>query len=107
MLSNPRTIVLRQEDLVANPTHEVQRVLDFLEATCTDSIQSFIRLNLEADSGDFIGGSYVRRNARAATEKWRERLSAHEIALVMEIAGQVAQAYGYTDPSPSLEPLEY
>ena len=98
MLNNPRTSVLRQEDMAADPVLETDRIFSAVGATRTRKVDEFLRNSLSAQASDFTGKSYTKRNARDTANKWRERLPPDEIATVMQISGSVPALYGYSEP---------
>jgi hypothetical protein len=97
-LPHHRTTFIRQEDLALDPAGEVDRVMAHLASTVSPEMESFINENLTAKTPlDFTkkSKSYVKRDSRKTTDKWRNRLTQVEIDHVMERAGESAAFYGY------------
>lgn len=95
---SPRSLILRQEDLVARPVAETERLLAFLGAHRRGRVDRLLAASLAAPARapvDGGRGGYTRRDARAATRKWQSRLSPAQIERVMARCGDLAARFGY------------
>ncbi|GAA4047799.1 sulfotransferase [Parerythrobacter jejuensis] len=97
LVPDARTMTVRQEDMVSNTQAAIDRLFAFAHAQPTPSTGRLVAKNLQAQSDDHAGGSYIRRDGAAATNKWRERLGADDIALLQEQTGELAARLGYND----------
>lgn len=97
-LDDPRSVTMRQDDLVAAPQSEVARLFDGLGLAQEPAVEQFVQEALNAGaSADFagVGGSYVHRDGQQTLNKWHERVTPEEMVLVRRRVGPVAERYGY------------
>jgi hypothetical protein len=97
-LASPNTHLIRQEDLAHDPIPVVDALFAALGATRTAEVDNFLKASLQAETpADFAhnGSSYVHRNARETTVKWKSRLSLEEIKSITQIVGESGAAFGY------------
>ena len=89
------------------PVDEAARLFSFVGAEQSQAVGRFMNETLNASSpSDFdrrAAASYVHRDARETTLKWRQRLSKEDIKIVMRIAGDVPQRFGYGESGDVLE----
>lgn len=99
LLNHPRTTFIRQEDIATQPADEVTRLFSFIGAPKTATVDQFVKETLNASApSDFdrsAAASYVHRDARETTLKWRQRLSQEDIQAVMQITGNIPRRFGY------------
>lgn len=96
LVDDPRTHVVRQDDLALEPDATLDALLAFLGIARNARFDAFIEDNLRAEATDYSGkGAYYRRNAKETLGKWRERLDAGDQARIMAIAGPYAGRFGY------------
>lgn len=96
LLDDPRTHVVRQDDLALDPDASLDALLAFLGVPRNPAFDAFIEENLRAEAADFSGkGSYYKRNAKETLGKWRERLGPGQQASVRAMTEEVAARFGY------------
>jgi hypothetical protein len=97
LLRNEHTALFRQEDLVAQPRAEARRLFAFARAAVPAGIDRFLAASFGGGAVDHtVGGSdYSRRDGRGVLQKWRERLSGAEQALIRIETEELAQSLGY------------
>ncbi|MBC57581.1 MAG: hypothetical protein CL814_11705 [Confluentimicrobium sp.] len=107
VLRHARTTFVRQEDIATRPADEAARLFSFVGAEKSAAVDRFMEETLNASSpSDFdrnAAASYVHRDARETTLKWRQRLSRDDIDTVMRITGNVPQRFGYAESGDVLE----
>jgi hypothetical protein len=85
---------LRYEDLVSEPQAVLERVCAFVGLRAGDAVERMIG----GDRGDWARGPH-RRVAQPVTtawvERWRERLSAEQVALVERATAPLLGRFGY------------
>ncbi len=82
------------------PAAEVDRIMSALGSRRSGQVDAFMAASLHASTPlDFAnrGGSYVQRNARETTQKWRSRMQPHEVARIMQLVGETAERFGYLE----------
>ena len=95
---------VRYEDLVADPQAQVERILRFAGLAAGDVVDTMVR---GERSGWFVG-PHVQAGTpvtTAAVERWRERLTPAQVALVEHAVRPLMERYGYravdeTEPEP-------
>jgi hypothetical protein len=86
---------VRYEDMVGDPHATLRRVCDFAGLAADDPA---IEAMLAADRGRTYRGIHERLNqpvTTASVERWRERLTAEEIALVERATAPLLERFGY------------
>ena len=89
-----QTVKLRYEDLCRDPKAEVRRICEFLGLDFDESM-----LGLDKQSSHNIGGNPMRfRKGELEIkldERWRDELSAADLAVFDGIAGRMNRSFGY------------
>lgn len=99
LLDDPRTMVVRQEDLVADPPATIAALFAFCGVANPPPMDAFIASHFShSDVDNRAGqGDYVRRDAQAVLRKWRERVPVADQQLIRRETGELAARFGYTD----------
>lgn len=97
VIDNPRTLVVRQEDIVADPRAATERMFAFVSEPVPPRIDRFLQRSFDNSRIDFERGrgSYVRRDARGVLTKWRERMNPADQALIRSQTEELAARFGY------------
>ena len=100
LLGDERTLVVRQHDLVGSPRGAAERLFRFAGVDAPAGLDAFLRNAFEARRVDFTPGGpgrYTERDGRAVVEKWRQRLTPEEVALIRRETEELAAAFGYDE----------
>lgn len=91
-VNHPRVISIRFEDIVQQPSLEIQRICDFVNVSYEPEMQNveFGGSSVVLPAGDKIYG-IQRRDERS----WERGLSAEEIFICQKISGHHMRRYGY------------
>lgn len=95
LLPHPRSILLRQEDLVERTDQAVDTLFAFAQASRTRATDRFLARSMGAGAADHGGASYIHRDGKAAASKWRGRLSPQDVAVLRKNTGELAGRLGY------------
>jgi hypothetical protein len=93
---HPDWLVLRHEDLGADPVPAFAAIHDELGLSWSDDVEAAVIASSDAaNPTDVTSGDQhvLARDSRALVNVWRDRLSAHEIATVRAVTGEVGQAF--------------
>ena len=82
-------IVVRYEDLVADPLREMTRILDYLGL---DGAERLVEL---ASRRDTFAGHATSDNPEASIDRWKTALSREDIEAIEQICGELMKAHGY------------
>jgi hypothetical protein len=85
---------IRYEDLVVNQQATLEKVCRFIDAPFDDAMLAYDQQK------SFIRGSRENENTARAldeslTRKWKDKLSAHEVAVIDSVCGEVMAKLGY------------
>lgn len=93
--------LLRFEDLIAQPEIAVRQLCDWLDiAFEADALQ------VRVQNSSYAGADSERGFVPDFADRWRDRLSATEVALIEYVAGADMRRLGYMMESPSPAPIE-
>nr|WP_137677112.1 sulfotransferase domain-containing protein [Parerythrobacter lutipelagi] len=93
---DPRTLVLVQDELIADIPGTLSRLFEFAGARQNSSTAKLVAKAFGGTGRDFAGtGSYITRNPSGILGKWKSRLSADDIAHLRAATGDLAERYGY------------
>jgi hypothetical protein len=97
LLANERTALFRQEDFVARPGAEAERLFGFAGVEAPAGLERFLARAYGGGGVDHtVGGSdYLRRDGPGLLQKWRQRLTGEEQAFVRRETEELAAAFGY------------
>jgi len=93
---HPSWLIVRHEDLAADPEVAFAGLYDALGLSWTDAVGTEIRTSTSADNpADVASGAQheLARNSRSIATVWRSRLSDSQIGVVRDIAGEVGAAF--------------
>jgi len=93
---HPDWLVLRHEDLGADPVPAFAAMYDGLGLSWSDDVEAAVIASSDAaNPADVTSGDQhvLARDSRALVNVWRDRLSAHEIATVRAVTGEVGAAF--------------
>lgn len=103
-----RAELVRFEDMLANPAQFSQGICKTLGIDpCANAphLASWSKRVQNSNNQDFIEArtsrAYSRPDHAVRIDRWRENLTHEEAAMIWHIAGQTAQAMGYSAPSPN------
>ncbi|ABC64611.1 hypothetical protein [Erythrobacter litoralis] len=99
LLADPRTCMIRQEDLAAAREATIDGLFAFAGATAGRDTARFVERNFTSGPADHEGRSYIARDPEQAAGKWRERLGRQAIETVRALTGPLARDFGYVDAS--------
>ncbi|UIP07236.1 hypothetical protein LY632_02220 [Erythrobacter sp. SDW2] len=99
LLPDPRTTLVRQEDFMGHRDATARRLLAFIGGTETAATRRFLIQNFQTRAGDSDRDSYIRRDPRLATMKWRQRLSGEDVKLLQTMTAPLAATFGYGEAS--------
>ena len=99
MLGNELTLVVRQEDFVAGPREWAERLFGFAAVAIPPDLDRFLAKAFGASAIDHEGGDaqYTQRDGRAVLDKWRQRLTPEEQALIRRETEELASVFGYRE----------
>ena len=98
---NPKMVVVRHEDVSANPVHEFKKLFGQLGLEYTSDIEARImkitsEKNPTNPSDDW--GVSLRRNSKENIKRWKHILTESEIKTIKEITAKLADKYySYSD----------
>lgn len=97
LLGNEKTALFRQEDLVARPRAEAERLFAFAGVEVPAGLDRFLADMFGGGRIDHtVGGAdYVQRDGQAVVDKWRDRLTADEQSYVRRATEELAASFGY------------
>ncbi len=90
----PYSLMVRYEDLCARPAEVVRRVCDFLEVEWEPRMMHFgqrVHHNVRGNTMRFL----IRGSKIKVDEAWRNELSADDLSLFEELAGDFSRRLGY------------
>lgn len=93
---HPDWLVLRHEDLAADPVNAFAGVYEALGLTWTDAVADAVTASSAATNpADVTSGAQhvLARDSRTLVEVWRERLSTEQIDVVGAMTDEVGQAF--------------
>ena len=93
---HPEWLIVRHEDLAADPEAAFAGLYRSLGLTWTDSVGAEIRATTSADNpADVVSGQQheLARDSRGLAALWRTRLSEPEVGVVREITAEVGAAF--------------
>lgn len=97
-LSPGKTLRTRYEDLAINPTHELHRVGQLVQANM-ETILSMAQEETVLDVGHNVGGNRLRMTEDIRflpdSENWRDKLSTKEQRMSWLLTGWLLRRYGY------------
>jgi len=105
-LGGERYHLLKYEDLVQEPERVMTHLADFMGIEFTEALLVPTECGRAAvansayDQGRSVGDIH-----RMSLERYKEQLSAEELALTAGLTGRQARLYGYTLPAPRLQDL--
>lgn len=99
LLPDPRTTMVRQEDFIGHLDATARRLLAFVGGKETVATRRFLIHNFHNRAGDPDPDSYIRRDPRLATMKWRQRLDKDDVRLLREMTAPLAATFGYDEGS--------
>lgn len=97
LVSNPKTLVVRQQELITDTSATISGLMDFADTTPPAEINDFIVSHFQSDMVDHASyrKSSLKRDASLTLNKWRTRLSIEDIGLIRARSEAVANQYGY------------
>jgi hypothetical protein len=91
-----QVLIIRYEDLTANPIETTQRLCDFLKLSYVDDMQTFYEKDLTVFKANHLSGARI--SSKIDTTKigrWREELSPEDIKIFEDHAGAALAEWGY------------
>lgn len=96
LIDNSATLAVRQDHLVKDTEPRVEELFRFCGASRTKATEAFLAKNLSADRQDFRqNGSYIQRDAYATLNKWKNRLSPEDVAVIRSQTEDIAATLGF------------
>lgn len=90
---HPEWLVVRYEDLAAEPGVEIPRLYGQLGLEFGAGQAKLLQEMSSGGDGEGTGAMDLKRDSQAATETWKERLSPDEVAFVEEATAEVATRF--------------
>lgn len=98
-------LVLRFEDLAANPEREMHRVADFLEISFDEVLIKPTIWGLPWAGNNFEGRKFANVS-NVNTNRWRERITSHEAQVIEFYFEELMDYFGYKAAYPKSEQLD-
>lgn len=98
LTQHPDWYFRRHEDLSLDPVGEFKKMYEYLNLDFSPKIEKMIR---ELSSSDNRAEAQtdkaveLKRDSRAIVESWRKHVSPEELKVIEDIAGELAEKYGY------------
>ena len=97
LLPDQRTMLVRQEQFAIDRDTTIRRLLGFAGGTYGRRTERFAARQFGSGGIDHQGASYIQRDPVQAANKWRNRLSPEDIAVLQAETAQLAAELGYDE----------
>lgn len=98
LLDDPRTLLCRLKDFVADPRGQAERLFAFAGVPVPEGLDARLAqsFSLFGHVDRYNGPDYTHRNGEAVLNKWRTRLGAEDVARIRRATEELAERFGYT-----------